>query len=175
MQRRTKAMDGWVNFPVDNPRFHSTQEGGMLVKLVVCDNREFDDQFGMCTGAGVFDVLTESFVGDDKRPKPDVAMEFETVADYDRYTAARHEWEAYHFPNLHADQKEDLGESRYRSRPYLASMVLGTTGWSGVDNDAGGYWICRFEDLSEKGQALYEQLQDLYPGCDLHLLTFLDT
>lgn len=175
MQRRTNAVDGWVNFPVNDPRFHSTKEGGMLVKLVVIDNREFDDHFGQCTGANVFDVLTESFVGDDKRPKPDVCMNFETVEDYARFSSARNEWEAYHFPNLHADQEEDLGESRYRSRPYLATLVLGTTGWSGFDNDAGDYWICRFEDLSEAGKTLYRHLQELYKGCELHLLTFLDT
>jgi len=70
MQRRSNAVSGWVSFPANDPAWKNTNEGGMVVKLVVCDNREFDDQFGMCCGASVTDIMSESFVGDDRRPKP---------------------------------------------------------------------------------------------------------
>jgi len=70
MQRRSNAVSGWVSFPANDPAWKNTNEGGMVVKLVVCDNREFDEQFGMCCGASVTDIMGESFVGDDRRPKP---------------------------------------------------------------------------------------------------------
>jgi len=57
----------------------------------------------------------------------------------------------------------------------LAALVLGTTGWSGWHEADGRYWECRFDDLSAEGKALYRQIEALYPGCELHLLTFLDT
>lgn len=53
MQRRSNATSGWVRFPVDDPAWKSSGEGGMLVKLVVCDNREFGEQFGVCLASVV--------------------------------------------------------------------------------------------------------------------------
>lgn len=50
MRRRTSAVSGWVNFPIEDPAWKCSKEGGMVVKLVVCDTREFDDQFGVCCG-----------------------------------------------------------------------------------------------------------------------------
>jgi hypothetical protein len=64
---------------------------------------------------------------------------------------------------------------RYISRPYLAAIVLGTTGWSGWHTSEERYWSCTFEDLTPEGKALYRMLAQLYPGCTLHLLTYLDT
>lgn len=144
----------------------------MLVKLVVCDNREFDDQFGVCCGAHVFDVLEESFVGDDKLPKPVPAQDYDSVESVVAEQQAFARWEERHFPRV--NDKVD-GVEREMSRPYLAVLVIGTTGWSGWSEAKGQYWACTFNDLNEEGQALYNQVQKLYPGCDLHLLTFLDT
>lgn len=56
--------------------------------------------------------------------------------------------------------------------PYcLCVMTLGSTGWSD------GEWICRYEDLTQEGKALYDLVRKLYdkPGCQLILQTYLDT
>jgi len=82
-------------------------------------------------------------------------------------------WRAYHFPRSNDDAV--AGVERYLSRDYLAALVLGTTGWSGWHEADGRYWECRFDDLSAEGKALYRQIEALYPDCELHLLTFLDT
>lgn len=165
--------NGWVNFPIDDPAWANTNEGGMLVKLVVCDNRE-NDQFGMCCGAYVVDHLCESFIADDRLPCPPSPANFDSMEAIEAEQRANQEWEAYHFPNLHCDKDLD-GLDRYASRPYLAVLVLGTTGWSGWNKAEGRYWECRYDDLTEEGKVLYRQIAALYQGCDLHLLTFLDT
>ncbi len=170
MQRRSTAMSGCVNFPINNPAWKSTGEGGMVVKLVVCDDREFDSQFGVCSGAYVIDMLCESFIGDDRRPYPVAPAIAGSLEALDAQQQAERDWVAHHFPNLDGPDEPN----RYLSRPYLATLVLGTTGWSGSDADH-NYWQCRFEDLSAAGQILYQQIEALYPGCTLHLLTFLDT
>jgi hypothetical protein len=174
MQRRTKEISGCVNFPVNDPSWENSKEGGMVVKLVVADNREFDDQFGMCCGAQVFDVLTELLLGDDKCPPPEKPENYDTAAAVLEYEQARIVWESNYFPHLNSPDK-DLGGARYLSRDYLAVAVLGTTGWSGWADLEGRYWTCTFEDLTDEGKTLYRQMEKLYPGCELHLLTYLDT
>lgn len=82
--------------------------------------------------------------------------------------------EAYHYPCSNDPEIRDLLQ-RQLSRPYLASIVLGSTVWSGWNDEIKEYWHCTFEDLNPEGQTLYRQIEALYPGCDLHLLTFLDT
>lgn len=173
MQRRSNAVSGWVNFPVNDSTWKNSKEGGMVVKLVVCDNRDFDDQFGVCSGAHVVDMLAESFVGDDRRPKPASPENYDSVEAVQAGQKAFADWEAYHFPNL--NEKSASGVERFQSRGYLAALVLGTTGWSGWSDAEQRTWECRFDDLTEEGKALYRQLEKLYGGCELHLLTFLDT
>jgi hypothetical protein len=138
----------------------------MVVKLVVCDNRELDDQFSVCCGGHVTDLLNESLVGDDRRPQPSAEAVLEEQKAID-------DWNEYHFPSMHDADGRDIG--RYLSRGYLAVIVMGTTGWSGWNESEGRYWQCEFDDLSDDGKALYRQIEKLYPGCELHLLTFLDT
>lgn len=173
MNRRSSAVSGEVRFPVDDPNWMNSEEGGMVVKLVVCDNRDFDNQFGICCGASVTDILSDSLIGDSLRPKPISAENYDSIESLMAEQDARSAWEAYHFPRI-ADESVD-GVERYLSRDYLASMVLGTTGWSGWNEAEGRYWECRFDDLTNAGMALYRQVEALYPGCELHLLTFLDT
>lgn len=173
MQRRTTAVTGCVNFPVSEPAWKNSGEGGMLVKLVVCDNREFDEQFGVCCGVSVTDILCESFVGDDRRPKPVQLDSYDSVEAVQAEQDAFRVWEAYHFPKVGDDTA--TGVEQYLSRDYLAVLVLGTTGWSGWHEAAGRYWQCQFDDLTDEGKVLYRQVEKLYPGCELHLLTFLDT
>ena len=169
MNRRSNDCNGWVNFPVNDPAWPSSREGGMFVKLVVCDNREFDDKFGICAGVNVYDQLCESLVGDDQRPQP-VLDNFE---DFDNFAKQRNEWEEYHYP--HINHHEITSTAQYTSRGYLCAIVLGSSGWSGYSSEKQQLWHCTYEDLTEQGKALYDQIKQLYPGCDLHLLTFLDT
>lgn len=173
MKRRSKEISGWVNFPVNNTEWMETHEGGMLVKLVVCDNRDFDNQFGVCCGASVIDVLSECLVGDDRRPKQKVFVDDESIEPWQAQADANCKWEAYHFPHSNDDSVD--GADKYLSRGYLTVVVLGTTGWSGFNETIGEYWKCSFDDLTEDGKQLYKQFEKLYPGCELHLLTFLDT
>ncbi len=173
MQRRSAVVSGWVKFPVDDPAWKNSHEGGMFVKLVVCDNREFDDQFGVCSGVSVFNVLSESFIADDRRPRPAPLENYDTPEAVQAEQKAMADWDAYHFPSLEGPQESGVG--RFLSRPYLASIVLGSTGWSGWSDTEGRSWMCRFDDLTDEGKALYRQIEALYPGCELHLLTFLDT
>lgn len=174
MHRRSEEIRGCVNFPVKAPSWQNSVEGGMVVKLVVADNRDFDEQFGVCCGAQVRDVLTEILIGDDKGPPPKSPEHFDTPADVIGHEEARIAWEARHFPHLASGEK-DMDALRFLSRDYLAAVVLGVTGWSGWNDAEGEYWTCKFEDLTKEGQALYRQMESLYQGCELHLLTYLDT
>lgn len=180
MNRRSNEKRGWVNFPVDHPDWENTNEGGMFVKLVVCDNRKFDDKFGVCSGVNVFDQVTEQLVADDQRPMPEDCLGLEKYASEEEFIQAfeeevrkKREWEEYHFPYINEKHKPDRS---YTSRPYLASIIMGSTGWSGYSySDGVGLWHCTYNDLTEEGKTLYDSLQKLYEGCTLHLLTFLDT
>ena len=40
---------------------------------------------------------------------------------------------------------------------------------------AGRYWTCTEDDLTDRGRAILEQLRALYPGREIHLTTWLDT
>ena len=175
-ERRTSAMSGYVNFPVGDPAWKSTNEGGMVVKLVVVDTDSAALEFSKCCGGYVCDMLSETFVDDDKAPYPQRSNDFDCDSDtllieMEAEDAAIRQWAQRHFPSLDNDDSE----SRYASRPYLAALVLGTTGWSGYSEAQGRTWGCTFEDLSADGKALYGHIQALYPHATLHLLTFLDT
>lgn len=179
-RRRTNAISGCVRFPVDSTEYTSTREGGMFVKLVVVDDLPYDQSpWTVCCGVSVTDVLSESFVGDDLEDMPSddtdfSALEGQALLDaMKRQDEAHHAWESRHWPNLH-EPRQDSSIEQYLSRNYQASMVLGATGWSG-HSGTHGYWRCTFDDLTPEGQALYRQLESLYAGCKLHLLTFLDT
>ena len=152
-------------------------EGGMFVKLVVVDDRDYDGTpWTICCGAHVTDTYSEPLVGDDRADRPTAAPypadatpeQLRTIMDADDRADAK--WVARHFPAY----GEAGAAERHASRPYLASMVLGITGWSGASAEYKS-WRCTYEDLTEDGKAIYRQLQALYEGCTLHLLTFLDT
>lgn len=82
------------------------------------------------------------------------------------------EWIADHYPGYY---KEEEGDARFDSIPYLAVITLGSTGWSGFSNETGN-WLCRFDDLTPEGQALYRTIEALYgPHGTLVLQTWLDT
>lgn len=174
MRRRSLEMSGCVNFPVSDPLWNNSGEGGMVVKLVVVNNTDFDapDNFEVCCGAHVFDVYSEPLIGDDARKRPEVLGEYDSAESVMAEQLAFREWEAYHYPHLH---DEPFSRGNELSRPYLAVVVLGSTGWSGWSDELGRSWSCTYQDLSDDGKRLYEMMRSLYPGCALHLLTFIDT
>jgi hypothetical protein len=162
MKRRSKAVEGCVNFPIDND---STNEGGMLVKLWVIDRQAFDDAYGVCCGVSVFDHASETFLGTDKEGYPDDSYVWTGDLTPEGFTKA-------HDQSI-AEQKAWLekfftGEHHEASVPLLAAIVMGSTGWSGD-------FICRYDDLNEDGKSIYNSMQKLYPKAELHLMTFLDT
>lgn len=147
MNRRSTEVTGYVNFPVNDPSWEFTGEGGMFVRLVVED---VENTFMQCCGGHSNVVIyDESFVGTDKE-------------------------ERYHFPRLNRQFKSD-DPYKYTSIPYLAILTIGSTGWSGWNEEHGYYWKCAEEDLTEKGKELLEALKALYPGCRIDLQTWLDT
>ena len=172
-------MFGAVAFPVDNPTWRNSGEGGMFVKLVVVDDRDYDDSdWTICCGVSVSDLKSEELVGDDQLDPPALRFEEgeapeEALQALDEHDRAARAWEERHFPSLNDEAAK--GHGRYLSRNYLAAVTLGNTGWSGFSDALERYWHCTHDDLTSEGKALYASFQKLYPGCTLHLLTFLDT
>lgn len=175
MQRRTNAQSGWVKFPVDDARYRNSGEGGMVVKLVAVESVELSERecFAQCCGAQVFDLLSEVLIGDDQCPPPTAPADYANPEAVRAEQAAHLDWMRRHYPRY----SDDTAEAREQelSQPYLAVLVLGTTGWSGWDDAKSAYWHCTFDNLSSMGQHLYQQFQMLYPNAQIHLLTFLDT
>lgn len=173
LNRRSNAVHGFVNFPINDSAFKSTKEGGMFVKLVVLAKNDFETE--QCCGCGVYDFLQESFVGSDH---PLIENPHLIESDQERYEAFDKNKKQY-FPNCH-----DFEEKEYRQKklaflnimcPALSVTVIGSTGWSGWHEEEGKYWHCTYDDLTEDGKNLFESIRKLYPNNPIHLLTFLDT
>jgi len=175
MRRGENVSEGFVNFPFDSPDYPIAGGRGMFVKLVVLESApDSTEPLGMCCGVIVSDMRQEILVGDDLRPYvdrhiPDDAKGEEILKYMDEGQKAQLEWMRFHFPREGGE-----GLEAYISRGYRASIVMGSTGWSGYSNTAGN-WRATFDDLTDDGKALYRLMQQLNPGCPVHLLTFLDT
>ena len=156
---------GCINFPIDDTRYSNTGASGTIVKLVVHDDRE-KDTFAVCSGSIVFDVMISLFVGDDKHLIQRGRLNGESEKHFQQVVQ-------YHFPKSYNDDSSKRIE-KYLSRPYLASIIMGSTDWYGWDESEKRYWKCTYDDLTEDGKALYHQIQNLYKGCNLSLITFLD-
>lgn len=185
--RRTKTVQGYVNFPVND--ISSTQEGGMSVFLVVLDEGDVP-----CCVPQAHMMMGESYLRDDLRVPPkgytqeelDEAEKRKEVGKLlDDEQKARDEYEEFHYPQLNKRDKERANKKilskcsehiyqKYMSRPYAAAVRMGATGWSGY-TDKEGYWHCTYNDLTAEGKALYDNLKKLYPDSTLLLQTWLDT
>ena len=166
MNRRSTKTKGFVNFPIEDPRYKNSHEGGMFVKIVVVDTEKKSKQFPVCCGNVVWDNHQEVLVGDDQRPKPKWGNRDElTHDDISKYDHEHEKWVSYHVPDWMTGY----------SIPYLASILIGTTGWSGWDESKGEYFTCAKDHLSADGLELHNLMQRLYPNATIHLLTFLDT
>jgi len=185
-RRDPKARVGFVNFPTE--KFPSTGEGGVFVRLVVLDTKgdeEYMNRYVPCCGGYVSFFIDETFLGDDLRdglvrklgPEPKTPK---TETDrrgwkarhtfWEKVSKISRETELRYFPGLEDSPSEEASKDRdrYLSRSFVATVLLGATGWSNS-------WRCRVRDLTPEGKALYKNFQKLYPGCEIRLLTFLDT
>ena len=155
MRRREKYVNGWVRFPVDDPRWVFSPEGGMFVRVMVLDeqNESRDDGWMECSGG----VVTVTY---DENGVMDAELE-------------RRLW-----PRLHIETQESDGpwaRDKYESVTCLATLVLGSTGWAGYSEETRDYWKCGEDDLTDEGKELIAGLRRLYPGRPVVLTTWLDT
>ena len=147
MNRNSLDVEGCVQFPIST--LPALGGNGTLVKLWVIDRQDFDEAYGVCAGVAVYDQCTEEFVGSDKARFPAGIPNPKDVS------------------KLFAQFFRD--EAREQSVPLLASIVLGSTGWSHSS------FICTYDHLTPEGKAIYDAMQKLYPKAELHLMTFVDT
>lgn len=180
MDRRSKSVRGYVNFPVDNPEYKNSGEGGMYVQLVVSDaQKDFDKRWMICSGSNALITMAESLIGDDVHLEPKIDY-VNTPLDKWRELELQGA-ENFHFPRIEKEEETSNKAAwgfmgRYLSCEYLAVVNLGSTGWSGWRVDNSGHWKCTYQDLTPEGQALYDQIKELYQGFgDLYLITWLDT
>ena len=76
MNRREPVSKGYVNFPINDPSYTHTAEGGILVKLYVINDKWDDpDSFEICCGVVVTDALTESMIGSDRITPPTISRQ----------------------------------------------------------------------------------------------------
>lgn len=135
----------------------------MWVQLVVVEPETSD--WNVCCSSGAHLIFNGPLIGDDRHETAGPTGNLEVDLK------ASEEHEERHFPYI-GGMITGIGDSI--SRPYLAAVTLGVTGWSGSSADH-DYWRCTVEDLTPQGRALYDSLAALYAGCDIHILTFLDT
>ena len=169
-RRRSRAVSGHVAFPTQDPAWDFVPEGGMFVRLAV-EPKE-DDDFLVCAGGWNLVLYDEEFVGDDT-DIPCAHCEKPLAEDMTTWRCRR---EARTFPRLNSGDDYPLQTAvRNCSILYLAVMTIGSTGWEGMHKETGKMFLCRYEHLTESGQALYAAVQAAYPGRRLVLQTWLDT
>lgn len=162
-RRRTDAVVGYVNFPID--RIESTKEGGCFVRLVVLDVEDRTEKWMPCCGGYQYFHYDECFLGDDQyvpTPGPVNESPEELTRYFERRDAERRQRDLKYYP--YPDSARE-----WQSTAVLAALTIGATGWSS------GEWRCTYEDLTPEGKALYDSLQNLYLGREVRLLTYLDT
>lgn len=148
------VIKGYVRWPTNDPEYPHTGEGGMFVRLIVIDPKvlphggDFYERWIPSTGGYHHVHLDECFCGDDEGSK---------------FFFYENEKELYFTGS------GPRGEGPHMTFSLLATIVIGATGWSN------GSWYCTFNDLTAEGLLLVSAIRDLYPGCAVKLLTFLDT
>lgn len=190
------ARRGFVNFPTNDPAYKHTGEGGLFVRLVVIPNPDSD--FMVCQGGEIRFLASGILVGDDITaipPKP--ASPEKTQSGIGLVRRVRtlftqpdesRAWQDYYerlerrktfLTDVYFAQTVKTGDFRPEEKSVsidlLAAVTLGSTGWAGYNEDEGLYWRCRFTDLTEDGQALYNTMKTLYGETGyLALQTWLD-
>ena len=175
--RRTRAVHGMVDFPVDDKTWDHTAEGGTIVRLVVIDDRG-GSPWEMVCGTEIRYARSEVLVGDDTMAAPKLPPMSESETSEESIRLAREaqeasaRWVARHFPH---HEREDGSPLSLLSRNYRAVLLLGVTGWTGSEMESREPWVCTKEHLTEAGRTLYDAIAAAYQGCTLALLTFIDT
>lgn len=163
MNRRSNDVEGEVYFPIND--MENTMEGGMFVKLWVIPPKDHE---GVCCGTFVYDVLTEVFVGTDIDSFPEFPEEWPSEPERMTEMIIENEIDRKDYLQKYwSVEEDDFGLTT--SIPLLASVMLGSTGWSN------GEWRATIKDLSFKAQELMGLFQEMYPTAELRIITFLDT
>ena len=163
--------EGVVNFPLDSSDYVCSCEGGLFVYLLV--DLPDTSRFTCCVG-GIHTTGGEGLVYDDNTKNiPNCTCD--DCEYFGSINMGREDIRHYHFPySLKRKGKRRLDDHRYFfSRHYRAAVILGSTDWSGVDDE--GYWSCTYDDLNAKGKTLYDSMAVVYGKDNLHLQTWLDT
>ena len=152
MRRRATHVTGCVRFPIDDRTWKFSAEGGMFVRVMVpVYDTHPDSSWIECCGGYVHVQMDET-------PVFDRALE-------------KRLWPRMFDAN--GNPREEHCATDYLSVPCLAVITLGSTGWSGDNDD--GYWQCGEDDLTEDGRAILATLRTLYPDHPPVLTTWLDT
>ena len=174
--RRSTQVRGFVKFPT---HLENDKQGGMFVRLVVMptinaprlDNNLTEDMWDyyrenkeiVCTGGMSSFIYDEVFYGTDDKDWTSW-WEQEGKLDEKRNRSIEEE----HFPYINSKEEDMDSLQRYGSVQYLAVITMGSTGWS-------GRFRCTYDDLTDEGKELYNNIQKLDPTGKLVLQTGLDT
>lgn len=168
MARRSNKIHGLVNFPVHT---ESTNEGGMFVRLWAVASKNV----GLCCGTATTELVDGLLVGTDTTRKKlatneaFLANEWEKTLTNPKKIMRLVRMEGKLQTKLFSQFFYKNKNNERWSTALAGSMLMGSTGWSH------GSFICTYENLNAKGKEFYDLFKSQYPGCKLHLLTFLDT
>ncbi len=149
MRRREKHVTGYVRFPIDDPEWNFSAEGGMFVRAMVLDDRNHAN--GVCWMECCGGPVTVTM---DETPQMDGGLE-------------KRLWPRMYDAN--GKLREERTAEDYESVPCLATVVLGSTGWAGWSEKLGRYWQCTEADLTDDGRELLAALRRLYAGHEVVL------
>ena len=146
--RRSNDVDGLVNFPVSNPRYKDSGEGGMAVYLMM------EEDPNICipgVGCFVYAGCAQANLGEsEKMGMPPRGNEIDK-------------------------DDERSGIFWVHGQHATGLLYLGSTGASLWDAEREVYWTAQFADLTEKGRDLYALVHYLYAGAPPKIVTCLDT
>ena len=145
--RRTNVTDGLVAWPLNDPRYVDSGEGGMAVYLICYD------QPAICLpGVGAFAYGDLPLGGHLRGAKAGFATESD------------------------AEKAEEKKRLIWMEGDHVSGLLyLGSCGASLWSEEKGGLWQATVSDLTPEGRALYDQIHMLYAGSAPVLVTFLDT
>ena len=159
--RRSKKVTGCVNFPVDSKEYICNGQGGLFVELWVIPTK--GKWMNCCGGLGINSNFYSTLVGTDKK------------ANSDNWNEVKKNHKLPQRFYLEDELFPDLEEHVPESKPLYAAILLGSTGWSGVDKK-GNTWRASFYDLNSAGLILCNSVKKLYGNkATLRLVTWLDT
>lgn len=154
-----------ISFPPPGPGLTDAKEGGMYVLLVVPYPGGWSENCAVDAQAQI--------------SRADVCLSPGQSALWEPYRQGREPFRAY--DRLKAAGMDDLARGYLRlvdpdelSVPVLASVFLGSTSCSLVDEAADDWWTASESDLTSVGRAVWGGLRAAY-GVEPLLLTFLDT